>query len=106
MSAEMWFLALIVSVALAFAGREIACWYWKINEGLVLLRSIDQRLGMLTGSAATHPQSVPTNTVIPLIEGSGPVVCQCCGKEQATHSFNGRPVGPACMMLEQQRRSA
>lgn len=32
--------------------REIVCWYWKMNETVELLRSIDGHLEMLVGLAA------------------------------------------------------
>ncbi|HUB09432.1 MAG TPA: hypothetical protein VMB50_20680 [Myxococcales bacterium] len=39
-------LAVLVVVLLFFlVGRELVCWYWKINEGLQLLRQIHDRLG-------------------------------------------------------------
>ena len=36
--------------------REIVCWYWKINEGIKLLQSIDAALRWQNARLATHDQ--------------------------------------------------
>jgi hypothetical protein len=54
---------LLAGVAVAVGGtvlaavlcRELLCWYWKMNEVLALLRSIDASLRLL--SARVAPQS-------------------------------------------------
>ena len=40
---------LILAVLLGIMSvlREFICWYWKINEKIVLLESIDKKLEML-----------------------------------------------------------
>lgn len=36
--------------------RELVCWYWKINEGLKLLQSIDTALRWQNARLAAHDQ--------------------------------------------------
>jgi hypothetical protein len=41
--------------------REVMCWYWKINEAVYLLRSIDEKLGN-RGAPASSGQSGKTDS--------------------------------------------
>jgi hypothetical protein len=43
-------LAFIVLLFLVF--RAIVLWYWRVNEGIALLKSIDEKLGRLAGGGA------------------------------------------------------
>ncbi|MCK6530375.1 hypothetical protein L6R50_23405 [Myxococcota bacterium] len=48
--------------------RELMCWYWKVNEGLGLLREIRDRLGALeavAGRPAAAPRGAPPATTCP-----------------------------------------
>jgi hypothetical protein len=40
-------LAIIVVLFLVF--RAIVLWYWRVNEGIALLKSIDEKIGRLAG---------------------------------------------------------
>ncbi|MBN1586106.1 MAG: hypothetical protein JW937_01605 [Candidatus Omnitrophica bacterium] len=59
---------LMVLLVILLIFRELACWYWKINESVSLLRSIDAKLSVLSPGAAAgilKPASVnaiPTQT--------------------------------------------
>jgi hypothetical protein len=46
-------LALTIVLFLVF--RAIVLWYWRVNEALTLLKSIDEKLGRLAG-AENPPQ--------------------------------------------------
>jgi hypothetical protein len=37
-------------IALFLICRAIVLWYWRINEGIALLKSIDEKLGRIAGS--------------------------------------------------------
>lgn len=41
------FMYLSVSVIVFFVCRELFCWYWKVNEVVTLLKSIDSKLGQM-----------------------------------------------------------
>jgi hypothetical protein len=36
-----------VTVAVFLICRAIVLWYWRVNEGIALLKSIDERLGRI-----------------------------------------------------------
>jgi len=36
--------AFIILITVFLVAREIVCWYWKLNEIIEVLRSIDSRL--------------------------------------------------------------
>ncbi len=38
---------LCVGILLVLIGREIVCWYWKVNAAMVLLKNIDNNLSFL-----------------------------------------------------------
>jgi hypothetical protein len=40
---------LAILVLLFLVLRVIVLWYWRINEGIALLKSIDEKLGRLAG---------------------------------------------------------
>ena len=52
---------LVVFLILALIGREIHCWYHKINERCALLREIRDELKILRGAEAApaSPEPVP-----------------------------------------------
>ena len=73
MDANGGFVIAIVVVLLFLVFREVVCWYWKINEGLELLRQIRDRLPPLnqpttTGDVGTHPSRAPTRPLSALDE--------------------------------------
>jgi hypothetical protein len=39
-----------LTVAIFLICRAIVLWYWRVNEGIALLKSIDEKLGQLTGN--------------------------------------------------------
>lgn len=41
------FIAIVVLIVFFFTGRELVCWYWKINDRLNVLKSIDDKLAFL-----------------------------------------------------------
>ena len=41
----------VVWIALFLIFRAIVLWYWRVNEGIALLRSIDAKLDRITGNA-------------------------------------------------------
>lgn len=47
---------LIVAGVPLLIARELVCWYWKINEGLKLLQSIDASLKWQNARLASHDQ--------------------------------------------------
>jgi hypothetical protein len=51
-------IAVVAILVLIFlACRVIVLWYWRVNEGIALLKSIDEKLGQLavSGVAAQTP---------------------------------------------------
>ena len=42
-----WIFVLLIVIGIFIAIREFLCWYWKINEGIELLKSIDNKLELL-----------------------------------------------------------
>jgi hypothetical protein len=45
------FAQLITSIAVIFLViRGIVLWYWRVNEGIELLKGIDAKLGLLTAN--------------------------------------------------------
>jgi hypothetical protein len=38
---------LAISVLLFLLFRAIVLWYWRVNEGIALLKSIDEKLGRM-----------------------------------------------------------
>jgi hypothetical protein len=45
-------IAVAVAVALFLVFRFIVLWYWRVNEAVALLRSIDEKLGRMAVTAA------------------------------------------------------
>jgi hypothetical protein len=39
-----------LTVAIFLICRAIILWYWRVNEGIALLKSIDEKLGQLAAS--------------------------------------------------------
>lgn len=60
---------LVITAVVFYVGREMVCWYWKINEGLDLLRSIDRSLqamasgGRVPLSVTPHPSMSADNAL-------------------------------------------
>lgn len=64
------FFGIILAIGILFVIflviREIICWYWKINEGIELLRSINDKLSTLkeikvsesVSNSASHDEPV------------------------------------------------
>ena len=44
-------ITLALTVALFLIFRAIVLWYWRINEAVTLLKSIDEKLGRMTPRA-------------------------------------------------------
>ena len=46
--------AIVITVAIAvllfLICRFIVLWYWRVNEGIALLKSIDEKLGRMAGN--------------------------------------------------------
>jgi hypothetical protein len=40
-------LAIVVLVVAFLLGRAILLWYWRVNEGIDLLKSINEKLGLM-----------------------------------------------------------
>lgn len=64
-------LFLLISAVAFYVGRELVCWYWKINEGLDLLRSIDRSLRAMASGV-----KLPVVAMSGAASGSGPGVRQ------------------------------
>lgn len=48
-------LVLAVLLVLFLIGRELVCWYWKINESLATLKSIDDSLKRMAPARTEAP---------------------------------------------------
>jgi hypothetical protein len=66
---------LLVQFVLFLILREFACWYFKINQRLHLLQSIDAKLGPPAAVGAQAQRAHPTVNTAP-----GDVPCPQCGK--------------------------
>jgi hypothetical protein len=53
-----------IMVAVFLICRAIVLWYWRVNEGIALLKSIDEKLGQLaaSGVAVQAPAARTTGT--------------------------------------------
>jgi hypothetical protein len=53
-----------IMVVIFLIGRAIVLWYWRVNEGIALLKSIDEKLGQLSanGVAVQAPAARATGT--------------------------------------------
>jgi hypothetical protein len=49
--------------------RAIVLWYWRVNEGIALLKSIDEKLGQLATSGGTV--KAPAARVAPAARATG-----------------------------------
>jgi hypothetical protein len=49
-----------VWVVLFLVFRFIVLWYWRVNEGIALLRSIDEKLGRMARGTATKVEDGPS----------------------------------------------
>jgi hypothetical protein len=50
-SALASFIAVIaITIVIFLLCRAIVLWYWRVNEGITLLRSIDEKLGQMAAS--------------------------------------------------------
>jgi len=52
-------MALGIILVIFLVAREIVCWYWKINEALATLKSIDDKLSVQIDILARSPQKNP-----------------------------------------------
>jgi hypothetical protein len=43
-------IAVAIAVVAFLVGRAIVLWYWRVNEQIALLRSIDEKLGRMAGN--------------------------------------------------------
>jgi hypothetical protein len=50
---------LAILLTLFLLGREIVCWYWKINEALDTLKAIDEKLSVQINIMARSQQKNP-----------------------------------------------
>jgi hypothetical protein len=50
---------LAISIALFLLFRAIVLWYWRVNEGIALLKSIDEKLGRLAVSQRPGERAEP-----------------------------------------------
>jgi hypothetical protein len=53
----LFFLAIVI--LLFWLGREIVCWYWKINDALDTLKSIEEKLTVQINIMARSQQKNP-----------------------------------------------
>lgn len=44
-------IVLVIAIVVFLIFREVWCWYWKINEAIKLLQSIDESLKQLPAVA-------------------------------------------------------
>jgi hypothetical protein len=70
----LYALGLVVGIVilLFMACRAIVLWYWRVNEGIALLKSIDEKLDRL--SVAPTAQVAPVRVAPaarPVVEGGG-----------------------------------
>jgi hypothetical protein len=71
-------IAIIVAVVLAFfICREVVCWYWKINEGIQLLREINLKLSV-----------APNRTQLSVTPPDSPHVKESHADREATAEFS------------------
>ena len=52
-------IGLAIILVIFLIGREIVCWYWKINEALTTLRAIDEKLSVQINILSRSPQRNP-----------------------------------------------
>ena len=50
---------LVITLTLFLICREIVCWYWKINEALITLKAIDEKLSVQINILSRSPQQNP-----------------------------------------------
>lgn len=93
-------ITLIICFVIFLIMRELMCWYWKINEGILLLKSIDRKLSSKSNSEnLTISETETSNINTPVTENvnqnrsvtiggkeytaldgySGTAVCAQCG---------------------------
>jgi hypothetical protein len=56
---------LTLAVVLFLVFRFIVLWYWRVNEAVALLRSIDEKLGRMAG--VSQEARLPASRVEPRI---------------------------------------
>jgi hypothetical protein len=52
-------LVLVITIALFLLFRAIVLWYWRVNEGVALLKSIDEKLGRIAGAQKPAERAEP-----------------------------------------------
>jgi len=50
---------LVILLIVFLLGREIVCWYWKINDALDTLKAIDEKLSVQINIMARSQQKNP-----------------------------------------------
>jgi hypothetical protein len=64
-------IAVIAIMAIVFLiCRVIVLWYWRVNDGIALLKSIDEKLGQIVASGVGM-QAQPAARVAPASRASG-----------------------------------
>jgi hypothetical protein len=64
-------IAVVAIMVVAFLiCRAIVLWYWRVNEGIALLKSIDEKLGQMAASGVAI-QSQPAARVAPAARATG-----------------------------------
>jgi hypothetical protein len=51
-----------ITVVIFLICRAIVLWYWRVNEGIALLKSIDEKLGQLAASGVAIQASAARAT--------------------------------------------
>jgi len=58
-----------IMVVIFLICRAIVLWYWRVNEGIALLKSIDEKLGQLAASGVAV--QTPVARVAPATRATG-----------------------------------
>lgn len=70
----------LISLAVFLILREMMCWYWKINEGLSVLREIQSSLDSLRHQVSTVASAQAGVPVSSTSAEEGPSTCTKCGR--------------------------
>jgi hypothetical protein len=58
-----------IMIAIFLICRKIVLWYWRVNEGIALLKSIDEKLGQLATKSVVV--TGPAARVTPAVRATG-----------------------------------
>jgi hypothetical protein len=83
-------------VVVSLLCRELWCWYWKINEQLAVLRSIDKSLAVLASTMAPKKIAHAVGAPMPLPSGHH-VTCWFCGERPAEKLLGEHPICGNCI---------